>query len=195
MSMRIVFASFILLLSVDLIAAPQKYVWYHPWFNKDMSSDQPPPWPYEVIEERNGVTRVKVTPPNSVKPAPQSVAPAPKTESPPPPQIKPTTSPEPERKKSISESASPKIRDACKKLGPFAIAVASVRQKGVPLHTAETGVEGLLGRQTTSDGLEFAKSIVRSVYANKLTTENAEEIIVGSCEIMAFVADMEKSRK
>lgn len=52
----------------------KKYVWWHPWFKKDMSSDQPPPWPYRVIEEKNGVIRVEVTPPaqktDSVTPPP-----------------------------------------------------------------------------------------------------------------------------
>lgn len=85
--------------------------------------------------------------------------------------------------------------ETCKKLGPFARAVAEMRQKGVSLQVAEAGIEISLGEHTTPDGLKFAKDIVRSVYANQLTTENAAEITIESCKVMVFASELEKNRK
>ncbi|MGB5064943.1 MAG: hypothetical protein WBQ37_14490, partial [Candidatus Competibacter sp.] len=45
----------------------KKYKWHHPWFNKDIVSETPPVWPYKVIEEKNGVVFVEVTPPKTSK--------------------------------------------------------------------------------------------------------------------------------
>ena len=53
--------------------AAKKYKWHHPWFKRDIVSDQPPSWPYKIIEEKNGVILVEVTPPGSQK---ESVPPA-----------------------------------------------------------------------------------------------------------------------
>ena len=62
------------------VPAAKKYKWHHPWFNKDMVSDSPPSWPYKIIEEKNGVILVEVTPPGSQKEsAPPAPAPAPDT--------------------------------------------------------------------------------------------------------------------
>ena len=60
------------------IPAAKKYKWHHPWFNKDMVSDSPPSWPYKIIEEKNGVILVEVTPPGSQK---ESAPPAPTTDT------------------------------------------------------------------------------------------------------------------
>ena len=49
------------------VPAAKKYKWHHPWFNKDMVSDSPPSWPYKIIEEKNGVILVEVTPPGAQK--------------------------------------------------------------------------------------------------------------------------------
>lgn len=49
----------------------KKYKWHHPWFNKDIVSETPPVWPYKVIEEKNGVVFVEVTPPEPSKPSAQ----------------------------------------------------------------------------------------------------------------------------
>ena len=54
--------------------AAKKYKWHHPWFKRDIVSDSPPSWPYKIIEEKNGVILVEVTPPGSQK---ESAAPAP----------------------------------------------------------------------------------------------------------------------
>lgn len=60
------------------IPAVKKYKWHHPWFNKDIVSDSPPSWPYKIIEEKNGVILVEVTPPGTQKEsAPPAPAPAP----------------------------------------------------------------------------------------------------------------------
>lgn len=50
-------------------SSAKKYKWHHPWFNKEIVSDSPPTWPYTVIEEKNGVIQVKVTPPETLKPS------------------------------------------------------------------------------------------------------------------------------
>ncbi|MDG4550762.1 MAG: hypothetical protein P9F19_15845 [Candidatus Contendobacter sp.] len=85
--------------------------------------------------------------------------------------------------------------ETCKKLAPFARAVADMRQKGISLQTAEAGTDILLGKQTTPDGMEFAKSIVRAVYKHKLTTENAEMIVVESCKLIVFTSELEKNKR
>ena len=55
------------------------YKWQHPWFKKEIISPTPPTWPYRVIEEKNGVVLVEVTPPGAT--APKTVAPAPEISS------------------------------------------------------------------------------------------------------------------
>ncbi|MDG4552850.1 MAG: hypothetical protein P9E24_01175 [Candidatus Competibacter sp.] len=90
-------------------------------------------------------------------------------------------------------SISPDKKESCRKIGLFAKSIAEARQKGVPLHVAEAGVGVILGKHTTPDGLKFAKDVVRSVYANKLTTENASEITAASCEVMVFVGTLMES--
>ena len=49
------------------------YKWQHPWFKKEITSPTPPTWPYRIVEEKNGVVRVEVTPPGT--PAPKAVPP------------------------------------------------------------------------------------------------------------------------
>lgn len=73
----------------------------------------------------------------------------------------------------------------CKGLGPFARLVAEARQRGVPLAAAETL---LTPKNLTQQAESFSKDIIRVVYKNNLTTENAEEIIIGSCQIMVSTA-------
>lgn len=158
------------------------YTWTHPWFKSEIKSATPPTWPYRVIEEKNGVVKVEVTPPNAQKPA----------ESKPAPPTPPSTVPAPQPKEFIAIPADKE--EACKKLGPVARAIADLRQKGTPLHTAEAGIAVLLIKEAaTQDTIEFSKGIVRAVYNNKLTTENAEEIIVGSCKIMVYAAELKKN--
>ncbi len=73
-------------------SAPKKYKWHHPWFNTDIVSDWPPPWPYEVIEEQNGVILVKVTPPAAPNnPTAPLAAKSSATPSPPPAETAPIT--------------------------------------------------------------------------------------------------------
>lgn len=78
-------------LSTSVIAeqttpAAKKYKWHHPWFNKDIVSDSPPSWPYKIIQEKDGVILVEVTPPGSEKEsAPPVPAPAPAQEPAPKP--------------------------------------------------------------------------------------------------------------
>lgn len=86
-------------------------------------------------------------------------------------------------------------KENCKKLGPFARTVAEIRQKGISLQIAEASTTIMLGKNTTPTGLEFAKDIVRVIYANKLTTENAAEIIVATCETMIFTAELMEQKK
>lgn len=61
------------------VPAAKKYKWHHPWFKKDIVSDTPPSWPYKIIEEKEGVILVEVTPPGAQK-EPASPAPAPAQE-------------------------------------------------------------------------------------------------------------------
>jgi hypothetical protein len=59
------------LLAVALISPAMGqavYKWQHPWFKKEITSPTPPTWPYHVIEEKNGVVLVEVTPPGAAVP-------------------------------------------------------------------------------------------------------------------------------
>lgn len=55
------------------------YKWNHPWFKKEITSPTPPTWEYRVIEEKNGVVFVEVTPPEATMP--KTTTPAPETSS------------------------------------------------------------------------------------------------------------------
>lgn len=174
--------AFVLVSYPTFAQSPAKtYKWMHPWFKKEITSPTPPTWPYRVISEKDGVVLVEVTPPGTeapkvITPAPdQAISFAPQKQSPP-------TIPSDKE-------------ESCKKLAPFARAAADMRQKGISLQAAEAGTEVLFGKQTTPDGLEFAKSIVRTVYKNRLTTENAEEIFIASCKLMVFSSELEKNKK
>lgn len=43
----------------------KQYKWQHPWFKTEFSSPNPPPWPYRILSETDGVALVAVAPPNS----------------------------------------------------------------------------------------------------------------------------------
>lgn len=172
---------FALAASPAFAQSAKTYKWVHPWFKKEIVSPTPPTWPYRVIEEKNGIVRVEVTPPGTEVPKAITPEPAPAISSAPSKQPPPTIPSDKE--------------ESCKKLAPFARAAADMRQKGISLQSAEAGTEILLGKHTTPDGLEFAKSIVRAVYKNKFTIENAEMMIVESCKVMVFANELEKNRK
>lgn len=162
--------------------APAKiYVWTHPWFKSEIKSPTPPTWPYRVIDEKNGVVRVEVTPPDAQKP----IEPKPT-----PPTV---SAPAPQPKESVTISADKK--EACKKMGLLGKAVAELRQKGFSPKAAEVAIENLLNQGgSTKDGIEVGKSIVRSIYVNKLTTANAEEMVTGTCEVMMYAAELQKNK-
>jgi hypothetical protein len=157
------------------------YKWNHPWFKKEITSPTPPTWEYRVIEEKNGVVFVEVTPPGT--PSPKVVEATPKPTYSPAPTSRPLYIPQED------------TADSCKKLGPFARTIAEMRQNGVPLRNAEAGIIILLGNKTTPDGLKFAREIAKSVYANKLTTENAEEITVATCQVLVLLGESKQNRK
>lgn len=90
-------------------------------------------------------------------------------------------------------SISPDKKESCRKIGLFAKGIAEARQKGVPIHVAEASVEVALEKRTTPDGLKLIKDVVKAVYANKLTTENASEIIETSCKVMVLVGTQAES--
>jgi hypothetical protein len=140
-----------------------------------------------LVPERtpSGMTVYREAPSNPV-----TETEAPKTITPAPDPAISSASP----KQSSSTIPSDK-EESCKKLAPFARAAADMRQKGISLQAAETGTEVLFGKHTTPDGLEFAKNIVRTVYKNKLTTENAEDIFIASCKLMVFASELEKNKK
>lgn len=180
----------------------KKYKWHHPWFNTDIVSETPPVWPYKVIEEKNGVVFVEVTPPSNTKQStPPSTSETPKNSTTPPvrtmtadeykeyrrqhpPESLPKIPPA-HGQRAIDRNKIAEIEARCKNLGPFARLVAETKQRGVPLATAEIL---LLPKNMTPQAESFSKDIIRSVYKNDLTTKNAEEIIIGACQIMVSTA-------
>ena len=83
---------------------------------------------------------------------------------------------------------------ACQRIGPFARAIAELRQQGASLETAEAGAGMAISRYAGQDAAAMAKSIVRAIYANKLPPEKAEEVIVESCKVMVFMHETQTDK-
>lgn len=255
-------------------ASAKTYVWTHPWFKSEVKSPTPPTWPYRVIEEKNGIVKVEVTPPE----AQTAVEPKPTPPTPPstfdtdwpftvstgelgckrlgdlrlvtltvvngetyalngaarsrikeygwrdgdeiwkrdpqhpdmrvssniidkgislcgPQQAFEPTPPTPAPQPKASVTVPTDKKEACKKMGLLGKAIAEVRQRGASRQVAEVAMENLLKQGgATQDGIELGKDIVRSVYSNKLTTANAEEIVAGACEVMMYTAELQKNK-
>ena len=142
------------------------YKWMHPWFKTEFSSPNPPPWPYRILEEKSGIVLVEVTPPGTTFETKPAVESKPAIE---PKPINPTPS-----------SARSTIDKACEGFGPLARASVEAKQKGVPLSATERVA---VPKNSTPEAASIIKSIVRSVYNNNLTEENAEAIVIQACQI------------
>ena len=73
-----------------------------------------------------------------------------------------------------------KIATLCNGLAPLARASAVAKQKGIPLAIAEIAA---VPKTAALETANILKQVVRSVYNNNLTTENAEVIVVQACRL------------
>ncbi len=170
------------------------YKWQHPWFKKEITSPTPPTWPYRVIEEKNGVVRVEVTPPDAKKASPTiqespvstdqpsvpEPIPSPTSYQPTPPQTVPPAPLPQDRQQAFDKRDQKKVCDA---MGDLSDSAWEAKKNGVSQIAAESMVVLSASKQLDPSLLDTVRNIVKAVYAHNEWTKLEARMNVGvACE-------------